>query len=745
MLKKILRIIVFAPQKTLFIIGLITMFWASFIPTLKLDFSVEDLFSEYDLSAKEYQDFKENFGREDNIITLIYNPNNPFSKDLYIELEEIIFQIEEFNEVNNIVSLFNLSDIDSNAWIGNFYDQTWDNSKLSKTLTYIQKDPTIGNKILSENLKYGALILSLNDIANNHSDRTRLISKIKNLLDKSTITWIFSGVTVLRTEFVHLMLKDNFIFIPFVLIILLCTLGFLFKNWVQVFLPILTVIITAIWLLGFMGLFKLEINIISYIVPNLIFIIGVADAIHIQARFKENLSKNNSDPEKVMLQTMIEMSKVIFITSITTSIGFLALTTTSIQIIREFGMEVSIGIMMAWLVSILTIPSGILTLKGFNSKTNKPFHKFLNSLSKNIILKPWYFVIIPSFICIIFISKIMEISTDASLLDDLRPNNKLYQDLKFTEKYFGGVLPFEILIIIEEGIENIKKEINYKDHIPYIEKIQTLLQTELPNSRFLSIKNIIDSAKRLQLNKKLDENELIRLVIRDNQKSKNKLVNLEKNTLRISGLIENKTSKQMEKIYIKIDSLANTFPKYLNIKYTGTTVVALKTNTYLVKSLSNSLGIALFFICVVLTLMFREKSILIVSLLTNLIPIFTMMGILAWFNIPIRVPTAMTFSVALGIAVDDSLHFLLRYKKELSKGLSKQKAIKNTLINTGSALMITTTVLVSGFLVLTLSAFLPTFQFGLLSAIMIALALICDLTLLPALCLVLSNKNMKKI
>ena len=136
--------------------------------------------------------------------------------------------------------------------------------------------------------------------------------------------------------------------------------------------------------------------------------------------------------------------------------------------------------------------------------------------------------------------------------------------------------------------------------------------------------------------------------------------------------------------------------------------------------------------------------ILIVSLITNLIPIFTMMGILAWFNLPIRVPTAMTFSVALGIAVDDSLHFLLRYRKELSKGHSKKRAIKNTLINTGSALMITTTVLVSGFLVLTLSAFLPTFQFGLLSAIMIALALICDLTLLPSLCLVLSTKSIKK-
>tara|TARA_Y100001968_G_C19173166_1_gene626696 strand:- start:399 stop:827 length:429 start_codon:yes stop_codon:yes gene_type:complete len=139
--------------------------------------------------------------------------------------------------------------------------------------------------------------------------------------------------------------------------------------------------------------------------------------------------------------------------------------------------------------------------------------------------------------------------------------------------------------------------------------------------------------------------------------------------------------------------------------------------------------------------MFRTKSILFASLLTNLIPIFTMMGILAWLNIPIRVPTAMTFSVALGIAVDDSLHFLLRYKKELSKGLSRKKAIQNTIMNTGSALMITTTVLVSGFLVLTLSAFLPTFQFGLLAAIMIALALICDLTLLPALCLILPSDH----
>ena len=139
--------------------------------------------------------------------------------------------------------------------------------------------------------------------------------------------------------------------------------------------------------------------------------------------------------------------------------------------------------------------------------------------------------------------------------------------------------------------------------------------------------------------------------------------------------------------------------------------------------------------------MFRANSILFASLITNLMPIFTVLGILAWLEVSIRPPTAMTFAVALGIAVDDSLHFLLRYRKELGRGFNRVEAIKTTIMNTGSALLITTSVLVAGFSILLLSAFLPTYQFGILSAGMIGTALICDLTLLPALCLLLPNPN----
>ena len=203
---------------------------------------------------------------------------------------------------------------------------------------------------------------------------------------------------------------------------------------------------------------------------------------------------------------------------------------------------------------------------------------FLSILSDKIIANPWRFVFIPSIISAIFISKIVEISTDASLLDDLRPNNQLYQDLKFTEKYFGGVLPFEVLFQIKSDSSN-NSNINYIDYLPYL-KTQSLLESELKNSRFLSINNLIESSKRLQANKGNNEDEMIKLIIKDNQNSKSKLINIKQNTLRISGLIENKTSNQMEKIYSKLDSLAKSFPSNLTTQYTGTTVVALK-NKYL--------------------------------------------------------------------------------------------------------------------------------------------------------------------
>ena len=745
MIEKFFRIIITNPRGTfLSVIGL-TVMWALFLPNLSIDFSIEHLFSQNDPAVERYFSFRDEFGREDNVITIIYEPIDPIDRGLFKELEKLTYDIEDINGVASVVSVFSLSDIDTKAWLGDIYndDQAWNRDTILTKLKYIQSDPSIGSRVLSNDLRFGAFMLTLSDDANNHQDRSALLKKIKKLALDTSPSWTFSGVSVLRTEYVRYMLRDNFLFLPPIAIILISILGYVFRNWVFVGLPLLTVLITVIWLLGIMGLFGLEINIMTYIVPTLLFIIGISDAIHIQARFRENLARDSSNPCESMLLTMVQMSKVIFLTSLTTSIGFVALMTTSINIVQEFGLEIALGVMIAWLVSILLVPSGIMLFESFEKGKDNTFSPLLNWLSNVIPRHPWAFIIIPLIISFTSIYKIKDLSTDASLMDDLRPQNKLYHDLKMTEKYFGGVLPFEVLLRLDQKNEGKNKTVLDPDIFPFLEDVEDLLKEELMESRFFSMSTLLRSIKRMRGDEDSVSynSEIINQILGGRSKQQLQLVNSDQNTLRITGLIENKTSSEMESIYTKLDSLSKSFPPYLEIECTGTTVVALRTNDYLVQSLVNSLGIALLFISIVMAFMFRKKSILFASLVTNLIPIFTVLGVLSWLGVSIRPPTAMTFSVALGIAVDDSLHFLLRYRRELKEGMNRIEAIRATIMNTGSALMITTTILVSGFSVLLLSAFLPTYQFGLLSAGMIGTALLCDLTLLPALCLVLPNNN----
>ena len=495
MLNKFFQIILKYPRNTLASVAGTTLFWALFIPSLKIDFSIEHLFSQKDPMVERYFSFQEIFGREDNVITIIYKPQDALKKSLYIELENLVYQIDELPDVRNVASLFTLSDIDLKAWIGDLYDDStpWEEDSILKTLKYIQEDPSIGSRVLSKDLNYGAIIITLTDVANNHHDRTALINQIKILTAKTSPEWTYSGVSVLRTEYVSYMIRDNFLFLPPIAILLVCILRFLFRNWVHVLLPILTVLITVIWLLGSMGFMGLEINIMTYIVPTLLFIIGIGDAIHIQARFRENLNKGNNDPEKAMLLTMVQMSKVIFLTSVTTAIGFLALMTTSIKIMQEFGFEIAIGVMMAWLVSLLVVPSGIMVLKGFQYQNKYPFSNLLQWLSTAILNRPSVFVIIPLIISAICIFKIKDISTDASLMDDLRPQNKLYHDLKLTEKYFGGVLPFEVLLQLDSNFNGAPKNLVDPDVMPFLNQVESLLRFKLKESRFFSLSDLLES------------------------------------------------------------------------------------------------------------------------------------------------------------------------------------------------------------------------------------------------------------
>ena len=271
MIEKIFGKVIDFPKFTLCGILLLTMIWALFIPNLTIDFSIEHLFSQSDPAVEEYFSFRDDFGREDNVITIIYEPVDYLDRELYKELENIAYALEELNGVENVVSIFSLSDLDTKAWLGDFYNSgtEWNQDTVLQKLKYIQSDPSIGSRILSKDLRFGAFMLTLRDIANNHQDRSAVLKEIKELTQGTSPSWTFSGVSVLRTEYVGYMVRDNFLFLPPIAIILVSLLSYVFRNWVFVAIPLMTVLTTVIWLLGIMGLFGLEINIMTYIVPTL--------------------------------------------------------------------------------------------------------------------------------------------------------------------------------------------------------------------------------------------------------------------------------------------------------------------------------------------------------------------------------------------------------------------------------------------------------------------------------------------
>jgi len=543
------------------------------------------------------------------------------------------------------------------------------------------------------------------------------------------------------------MIDDNIKFIPPVALILIISLALLFRHWIYVVLPLVTVIITACWILGIMSLSGRGLNVMTYMVPTLLFIIGVSDSIHFLSRFNLHIKKGE-DVKTSLKITIKDMGVALFLTSLTTAIGFLALLYSSISIVQEFGFFIACGVFIAYLLTLTFIPSCLILLKNKISvivlSSSDKRSSFLKSISNIVLSRPKQIILSSIFFIIISIVGAFNISTGSSLLSDLHPKSGLYIDLKNVEKWFGGILPVEIIITKEDTVE---RPIYDKEIMRYTEKLQKYIYEIFPYSNWISLQRVLEKFI-YELDPNIDfppDQEILDQVYILTQDKTRELVNFEENKIRISGLLPDLSSEVLDNLEDSLNVFAaNNFPSWLSIHMTGTMPVALKTNNHLIADLFSGFGLAFIFISLVMGLLFWSFRIGLISILPNLIPIIFAAGYLGFAGIPVRPPIAITFSICLGIAVDDSLHFLFRFWQERKKSSNIKEVISNTIETTGLAMLTSTIVLVSGFLVITVSTFIPTAQFGIISAITLTVALLIDITLLPTL-LILFPMEEKKI
>ena len=744
MSNKLIKVILNHPKVILSILAAITLILGTFLPKVKMDFSIEQLFSQNDPVINRFLNFREEFDGVDNRIFLLYESDDPFSyKNLELN-KKMVYAFENIEGVSKVTSLTNIELFTEGGEY--LLSPVYENIPKSIDSLNIAKERILSsdllkNYLISEDGKVAAILIEVSDSFNEHESRESIVKQIDELQLGTDWTWHQTGLPIIRTRYVQYMIADNITFLIPVLSMLILLLSLLFRSLVGLVLPLIVVLLTIIWTLGFMTAAGITINIISYIIPTLLMVVGISDSVHFLVKYYKTLHLLG-DKREALTQSLQKIGTAIFLTSITTAIGFGALSMVNIEIVKEFGIFTAMGVFFAFIITVLFIPSTLMLLgktpktkleaysRGYRVKIVKKLITIVRGHPKKIIFTGITITIIGFF-------GALQINPHSKLLDDLRPGNTLLEDMRLAEDRMGSVLPVEIIITVDEN-ENFQDiqdvaVISFTDELAsYISKIPEIGKVVSVSDYLKAINQAMNDGDKSFYQVPLSR-EIISQYMLLYDSEFNSLINSDLTKLRIASQIKDIDSRRSAEIEKELNTyIASVIPEGITAEVTGTAFLALRTNNYLVKNLLGSFLVALIIITFLMIVLFRSVKMAFISILPNIIPMMVMAAVLGFLQIPLRPATAMTFAVAFGIAVDDTLHYLIRYRMELSKQHYRQ-ANDSTMLGTGIAMMSTTAILSAGFLVLILSQFTPTVEFGMLSVITIVTALIGDLTFLPAL------------
>ena len=445
------------------------------------------------------------------------------------------------------------------------------------------------------------------------------------------------------------------------------------------------------------------------------------------------LSKSDS-----LSRVINKIGAALFLTSFTTAVGFCSLAFTNIRITQQFGILVGFGVILMFILTIIIMPiilnfisppseyhvRRLIQGRQFSSAHN------LNAWNTN---NPQLILVGSAFLFIVALFGLYRMDYNASVLEDLKPGNPLFDDLQYVEQKLGGTLSLEVIIDSKNEMSSlqpsfIQKVQNYKEMILQIPEISTAVT---PGDYLMLVNEELGSGGR-QLPQTADEAlsftvefDRVQLFLNDDY-SKTRI------SCRISDLSYERGMEVREAI---LTTGRATFGENIQITVTGSTLLALSTSRHLVNNLTVSFVIAFIIIFFSIVILFRSFRLSLLAILPNIIPLMIAGGLMGYLGIKLRPSTAMTFSIALGIAVDNTIHFLARFRQEFSENGDYAESVSQTLFTTGKAIISTGVILSLGFFVLYFSEFVPNHEFGLLATIIIITAAAGSLILLPVLIL----------
>ena len=739
-------------------LGLITVAFGISLRNVRLDYDFEKFFPTSDPELDRYLAFRERFGN-DNDFLLVAAEHKPsvFDEAFLLKVDSLSARLTRLTDMRSVSSPTRLEEPVITP-IGVFNVpvlRVGSDSTLAADSARIWADDRIREAYFAP--AGDALLLvaqTTPDLSKKRSDD--LLEGVERVMSDSGLQGLHvAGRIHGQYYYIQKMERELVLFLTASILLLAVFLFFGFRSLLGVIVPIGVVGLSILWVVGAMSLFNEPLSILTMLLPTILFVVGMSDVVHLLETFLEHV-RAGVERRRALALTYKEAGLPTFLTAVTSAIGFATLGSASIQPLREFGLYTAVGVMVAFVLAFTLLPALLLYIDPKRmlprAIESSPWDRWLPRLFRWTIRNRVRILFGFGFIMIVSTVGLSRIKVNNFLLEDWPDDDPQKQDFFYFERTFGGVRPFELELTVLDSSRTVWD----LDVLKQIEAVQTFVHDEHGVRSILSPVTVMQSLNKAangggadMLRLPIDAEEAKKLArqaeVFGGKEQLRMLVSEDGRTARLSGRKVDEGGFVHKGRNADLDRFitAHTDLKLVQFRQTGMAYLIDRNNEHLSAQLVGGMGLAILLTAAIMWWFFRDVRMVLVSLLPNLAPLLFIAGVMGFAGIDLKVSTAIIFSIAFGIAEDDTIHMLAKLRLQLREGRTVPYALKRTYLSTGKAVSVTSLMLISGFLTLMLSDFASIFYMGLLITLTLIFAFVAELLLLPALILVILRSTPK--
>lgn len=750
------------------LIGLITIFMGYHAKDAEMSYDFRGTVPANDPEQIFFSKFRKQFGEDGNIVAVGLKDSAIYRYENFERLRQFCAEVKGMPGVNDVISLPLIKQIEKDTAQTRFIltdvfpGKISSQAQLDSLLKEAKKQKFYIGQIVNEKNGAIAILISIQKEVLNSPKRIGLTDQITaagEVFSKETgIDLHYAGLPFVRSVITSKVGQELKIFLVVSIIITGIILLVFFRSLRAVIFPMIVIGIIVIWVLGSIALFGFKISLLSGMIPPIIVVIGIPNAIYLMNKYHTEFASHGNK--------MLAISRVVrkvglatFMTNLTTAIGFLVLLTADITILREFGIVAGLNVMATFVVSLILIP-GVFSwmpppsakhLKHLNVKI---FDKVLSAVDLMVHRNRVVIYTVAATSVVFAIIGMSRLHSISFMVDDLPAESIVKRDLVFFEENFSGVMPLEIVVNTgkKRGVIDVK-------NLRTIDEFEQFLAAQKDISKPVSLVSFVKAAKQAFYNNNPDRYSL------PDSRERGFILRYMKGQSDSSGLFKSFVDEDMQTMRIsmqvadigsdKMDSLVNQViqPEIdtvfagtgMTATITGTTPLFIKGNKFLIANLRGSLLLAFGLIAITMGLLFASVRMIIISLIPNFIPMMITAAIMGYFGIPLKPSTVLIFSITFGISVDYSIHFLAKYRQELhTTSFFVPVAVSNSILEVGKSMIYTSIVLFAGFIIFTFSSFGGTIALGVLTSTTLLISMVTNLVLLPSLIMTFDQRSYRK-